>query len=96
MLFFLVHLVVRRLSRVIAGSSAVAKLEVENAVLRHQVAVLRRKVRGRLEFTNSDRWFFVQLCRWFPSILKAVTIIRPEMCVPKTWSVLVQRRNRVT
>jgi len=28
--------------------------------------VLRRKVRGRAQLTNSDRWFFVQLYRWFP------------------------------
>jgi hypothetical protein len=33
-LFFAVHLTVRRLLRVIVGSSAVAALEVENAVLR--------------------------------------------------------------
>ena len=42
MLFFLVHLLVRRLVRVFAGRSAVTKLEVENAVLRHQLRVLRR------------------------------------------------------
>ncbi len=45
MLFFLVHLAMRRLVRVFAGSSAVAALEVENAVLRHQLRVLRRTVR---------------------------------------------------
>jgi hypothetical protein len=38
-------------------------------------------VRGRVPFTNSDRLFFVQLYRWFPSVLKAVTIIRPETLV---------------
>jgi hypothetical protein len=27
---------------------------------------------------NNDRLFFVQLYRWFPSILKAIKIIRPE------------------
>ena len=58
-----------------------SRLEAENAALRHQLAVLRRKVRGRLEFTNGDRWFFVQLYRWFPSILKVVTIIQPETLV---------------
>src|SRR5216683_7130525 len=57
------------------------RLEAENAALRHQLAVLRRKVRGRLEFTNGDRWFFVQMYRWFPSVLKAITIIRPETLV---------------
>src|SRR5258706_1726191 len=36
------------------------RLEAENAVLRHQLIVLRRKLRGRVQFANSDRWFFVQ------------------------------------
>jgi transposase InsO family protein len=58
-----------------------SRLEAENAALRHQLAVLRRKVRGRVEFTNGDRWFFVQLYRWFPSILQAIAIIRPETLV---------------
>jgi hypothetical protein len=40
-----------------------------------------RKVRGRVQFTNSDRLFFIQLYRWFPSVLKAITIIRPETLV---------------
>jgi hypothetical protein len=51
-------------------------LEAENAVLRHQLIVLRRKVRGRAQLTNNDRWFLVQMHRWFPSILTAVTIVR--------------------
>ena len=57
------------------------RLEAENAALRQQLIVLQRKVRGRVEFTNSDRLFFIQLYRWFPSILKAITIIRPETLV---------------
>ena len=55
-----------------------SRLEAENAVLRHQLIVLRRKVRGRVKLTNNDRWFFVQLYRWFPSILEVLTIIRSE------------------
>src|SRR3981081_833950 len=55
--------------------------EAENAALRHQLAVLRRKLKGRARLTNNDRWFFVQLYRWFPSILKVLTIIRPETLV---------------
>src|SRR5713226_9725249 len=58
-----------------------SRLEAENAALRHQLTVLRRKVRGRAQLTKSDRWFFVQLYRWFPSILEALTIIRPETVV---------------
>src|SRR5258705_2769197 len=54
------------------------RLEAENAVLRHQLIVLQRQVRGRVQFTNSDRLFFIQLYRWFPSVLKAMTIMRPE------------------
>ena len=56
-----------------------SRLAAENAALRHQVAVLRRKVRGRIHLTNADRLFFVQLYRWFPSILKGITVIRPAL-----------------
>jgi hypothetical protein len=49
-----------------------SRLEVENAVLRHQLVILQRKVRGRAHLTNNDRWFFVQMYRWFPSIMKVV------------------------
>ena len=58
-----------------------SRLEAENAVLRHQLIVLQRKVRGRAHLTNNDRWFFVQMYRWFPSIMKVVTIIEPETLV---------------
>jgi transposase InsO family protein len=57
------------------------RLEAENAVLRHQLIVLRRKMRSRVQLANSDRWFFVQLYRWFPSILRVLTIIRPETLI---------------
>src|ERR1700681_1491782 len=58
-----------------------SRLEAENTALRHQLMVLRRKLRGRVRLTNSDRWFFIQLYRWFPSILNAITIIQPETLV---------------
>ena len=57
------------------------RLEAENAVLRHQLIVLRRRVRGRAQPTNNDRWFLAQMYRWFPSILKVVTIVQPETLV---------------
>src|SRR5260370_933993 len=57
------------------------RLQAENAVLRHQLNVLRRRLHGRVRLTNNDRWFFIQLYRWFPSILKVLTIIRPETLV---------------
>jgi hypothetical protein len=33
------------------------RLEAENAVLRHQLIVLRRNLHGRVRLTNIDRWF---------------------------------------
>src|SRR5882757_419946 len=57
------------------------RLEAENAVLRHQLIVLRRTLHGRARLTNNDRWFLIQLYRWFPSILKVLTIIEPETLV---------------
>src|ERR1700704_3050790 len=57
------------------------RLAAENAALRHQLIVLQRRVRGRVRLTNGDRLFFVQLFRWFPSVLKAITIVRPETLV---------------
>jgi hypothetical protein len=56
-----------------------SRLEAENAALRHQLIVLRRKMHGRV--TNNDRWFFIQLYRWFPSVLQVITIVRPETLV---------------
>ena len=64
LLFFLLRLVVSPLR-------PISRLEAENAALRRQLIVLQRKVRGRVQFTNSDRLFFLQLYRWFPSIVKA-------------------------
>src|SRR5713226_1572891 len=57
------------------------RLEAENVALRCQLIILRRKVRSRVQLTNGDRFFFVQLYRWFPSVLGAITIIRPETLV---------------
>src|SRR3979411_10400 len=57
-----------------------SRLEAENAALRYQLIVLKRWVQGRVQLTNGDRLFLIQLYRWFPSVLKAITI-RPETLV---------------
>jgi hypothetical protein len=57
------------------------RLEAENAVLRHQLIVLRRRLHVRVRLTDHDRWFFIQLYRWCPSILRVLTIVRPETLV---------------
>jgi hypothetical protein len=40
-----------------------------------------RRVRGGVQLTNGDRLFLVTLYRWFPSVLKVITIVRPETLV---------------
>jgi transposase InsO family protein len=69
------------LALLVAPFKSKSRLEAENAALRHQLIVLRRKVQGRARLTGNDRWFFVQLYRWFPSILQVLAIIRPETLV---------------
>ena len=61
-----------------APFKSTSRLAAENAALRHQLIVLRRKVPGRVRLTNNDRWFFILLYRWFPSILQVLSIVRPE------------------
>src|ERR1700738_4509513 len=55
-----------------------SRLEAENAVLRHHLIVVRRMLKGRARLTNHDRWFFVHLYRWFPSLVPVLTSIRAE------------------
>ncbi len=43
-------------------------------------------MRGRPQLTNNDRWFFIQLYRWFPSILQVLTIIRPDTLMRWHWA----------
>src|SRR5260221_2298133 len=58
-----------------------SRLEAGHAALRHQLIVLQGRVTGRVRLTNGDRLFLVMLYRWFPSILKAIIIVRPETLV---------------
>jgi transposase InsO family protein len=58
-----------------------SRLEAENAALRHQLIILCRQRHVRVRLTNNDRWFLIQLYRWFPSILNVLTVIRPETLV---------------
>jgi hypothetical protein len=43
--------------------------------------VLRRRTPKRPHLNNTDRFLFVWLYRWFPSILEAVAIVRPETII---------------
>jgi hypothetical protein len=57
------------------------QLRAENAALRHQLNILRRKAPKRPKLSNSDRALFVWLYRICPNIAGAVTIIRPETVI---------------
>lgn len=58
-----------------------ARLEAENAALRQQLIVLRRKLPGRVALTNGDRLFFGWLHRLFPSTAGAMLLARPDTIV---------------
>jgi transposase InsO family protein len=58
-----------------------ARLEAENIVLRQQVIVLSRKARSRLRLRNIDRLILVWMYRLFPSILNAITVVKPETVI---------------
>jgi hypothetical protein len=76
-LFFLMHVAVRRLLRVFGGSSSVAALELENAVLRHQLAVLRRRVeRPRLH--RRDRVLLAAASTLLPRDRWTVFLVSPQ------------------
>ena len=46
-----------------------AKLEAEILILRQQINVLRRQAPKRPHLNNADRFLFVWLYHWFPSVL---------------------------
>jgi transposase InsO family protein len=57
---------------------AQAQLEAEITLLRHQLNVLQRRASTRPRVTAADRLLFVWLCRLFPSLRSAITIVQPE------------------
>jgi len=54
-----------------------AQLEAEITVLR-QLNVLRRQAPSKPRLTAAGRLMFVWLCRLFPSLKSAITIVQPE------------------
>ncbi len=80
MLFFVLNLVVGRLTRLVVGRSAVAALEVENAVLRHQLRVVRRSVKRPL-LSRSDRVLLAAASRLLPRERWAVFVVSPQTLV---------------
>ena len=56
-------------------------LEAEILILRHQLNIQRRHLPKRLPFSAMDRLIFAGLYRLVPSILNALTIVKPETVV---------------
>ena len=54
-----------------------ASLELELVALRHQVAVLRRRRKGRLRLFFTDRPVWVWLYRAWPQIFNAMVLVKP-------------------
>ena len=54
-----------------------AGLELELVALRHQVAVLRRQRKGRIQLFSTDRLLWVWLYRIWPQALNAMVLVKP-------------------
>src|SRR5450759_4963405 len=70
------------LSLVVSLLKPKLRLAAENAALRHQLIVLRRKMRGRAWLTNNDRWFFIQMYAGFHRSCRS-----SRSSVPRRWCV---------
>ena len=64
-----------------SGLQSQAALQVENAALRHQLAVLQRQARGRPQLRTIDRLFWTWLCRLWPGWRRALVIVTPDTVV---------------
>jgi putative transposase len=78
--FFLVHLMLRRLVRLVAGRSDAVALEVENAALRHQLVVLRRTVKHP-ELRRRDRVVWAAASGLLPRERWPVFLVSPQTLV---------------
>jgi putative transposase len=74
---FLLRWLVRRFVRLVVGGDTAAALEVENAVLRHQLAVLRRTVR-RPELRRRDRVVLAVVSGLLPRERWSVFVVSPQ------------------
>jgi putative transposase len=56
-------------------------LELELVALRHQVAVLRRQRKGRIQLFSTDRLLWVWLYRIWPQALNAMVLVKPATVI---------------
>jgi transposase InsO family protein len=57
------------------------QIEAENAALRQQLAILRRRMPRRPQLTTIDRLIFVWLYHFCPSMMSAMAIVKPETII---------------
>src|SRR3954453_18535498 len=84
------HLVARRFVRLVVGGGAAAALEAENAVLRHQLAVLRRTVK-RPERRRCDRMILAAASGLLPRQRWSVFVVSPQTLL--RWQRELMRRK---
>ena len=61
-----------------SGLRSRATLQIENAALRHQLAVLQRQSRGRPRLRPVDRLFWTWLRHLWPGWRRALVIVKPD------------------
>jgi len=76
-LFFLLYAAVRRMLRARAGTSTQRSLEIENAVLRHQLSVLRRGAK-RPRLHRIDKVFLAAASRVLPRDRWSAFLLTPQ------------------
>ncbi|MGH3452703.1 MAG: integrase core domain-containing protein [Haloechinothrix sp.] len=77
MLFALLHLLLRRVVRLIGGSSNDLDPDIELTVLRHQLMVLKRQV-GRPRLRRLDRLFMAAISRALPRARWSSFMVSPQ------------------
>ena len=75
--FAFIHLLLRRLVQLVAGSSNRLDSDVEVVVLRHQLRVLRRQV-GRPRLRRRDRLFMAAISRTLPRARWSSFVVSPN------------------
>jgi len=89
-LFALLYLLLRRLLRLIAGSTNDLDRDIELTVLRHQLMVLKRQV-GRPRLRRRDRLLLAALGRLLPRARPSSFVVSPQT-LPRWHRDLVRRK----
>lgn len=78
LMFIIIKLLLRQF--ILALSSRTA-LHAENALLRHQITILRRRAPKRVKITPTDHAIFKLCLKLWPSTARLITIVHPKTIV---------------